>query len=155
MENVCEQLSQGDTFLSNSAQQGGAVAILGPALNSGRYILSVTPAVGPTSILRLPCAVNSALANATFAENKAVVSGGAVYAVSTPVVGALLSSAWLAACSQHDHLLCYDNSDKLIWGSVCVSVCVVCVCLCVVSLSLSVYLSAPNTTQMCQAQHAN
>ena len=89
LNNVCEQLSVGDTFLDNSAQQGGAVAILNPAISSGRYILSVQPAGGslvlPT-ILRLPCGVNSAVANATFERNKAAVSGGAMYAVSTPVV---------------------------------------------------------------------
>ena len=75
------------------------MALLNPALNSGRYILSVAPAVGPTSILRLPCGVNSALANATFAGNKAGVSGGAVYAVSTPVVGVLHQCCFvLSAC---------------------------------------------------------
>lgn len=63
------------------------MAILNPALTSGRYILSVSvTAVGPTTIFRLPCGVDSALANATFADNRAVVSGGAVYAMSTPVV---------------------------------------------------------------------
>ena len=88
LSNVCQQLSVSDTFLDNSARQGGAVAILNPALNSGRYILSVSvTAAGPTSIFRLPCGVDSALANATFADNRAVVSGGAVYAVSTPAVG--------------------------------------------------------------------
>ena len=86
LNNVCEQLSLGDTFVSNSAQQGGAVAILNPALNSGRYILSVINAVGTSSILRLPCGVDSALASARFVDNTAELSGGAVYAVSTPLV---------------------------------------------------------------------
>ena len=64
------------------------MAILNPALTSGRYILSVSvTAAGPTSIFRLPCGVSSALADATFADNRAAVSGGAVYAVSTPAVG--------------------------------------------------------------------
>lgn len=96
LNNVCEQLSVSDTFLDNTAQQGGAVAILNPAISSGRYILSVQPAGGalvlPT-ILRLPCGVNSALANATFEHNKAAVSGGAVYASSTPVVSSSLAGA--------------------------------------------------------------
>lgn len=92
LNNVCQQLSVSDTFLDNSARQGGAVAILNPALTSGRYILSVSiTAAGPTSMFRLPCGVNSALANATFADNRAVVSGGAVYAVSTPAVGSSLA----------------------------------------------------------------
>lgn len=75
-----------DIFSSNSAQQGGAVAILNPALDSGRYILSVVTASGTSSILRLPCGVDSALANATFTGNQAELSGGAVYVVSTPSV---------------------------------------------------------------------
>lgn len=86
LSNTCEQLSVNDVFSSNSAQQGGAVAILNPALDSGRYILSVVTASGTSSILRLPCGVASALANATFTGNQAELSGGAVYVVSTPSV---------------------------------------------------------------------
>ena len=86
LNNVCQQLSLSDAFVSNSAQQGGAVAILSPALNSGRYILSVKSFLDVDSILRLPCGVSSAMANATFTGNAADLSGGAVYAVSTPLV---------------------------------------------------------------------
>lgn len=103
LSNVCEQQSVSDIFLSNSAQQGGAVAILNPALNSGRYILSVVNAVGTSSILRLPCGVNSALANATFVDNTAELSGGAVYAVSTPLVSSQLCMRQLMICNS---LLC-------------------------------------------------
>lgn len=85
LNNACEQLSAGDTFLNNAAQQGGAVAISNPALQSGRYILSVTSG-GTNSLLRLPCNLQSALANATFTGNQAKVSGGAVYVLSTPQV---------------------------------------------------------------------
>ncbi|KAL0048014.1 hypothetical protein WJX82_005700 [Trebouxia sp. C0006] len=84
LSNTCQQLSASDTFSSNSAQQGGAVAILSPALDSGRYILSAVSAGGAASIQRLPCGVVSALANATFRNNQAELSGGAVYVVSTP-----------------------------------------------------------------------
>ena len=76
-----------DTFSRNSAQQGGAVAVLSPALDSGRYLLAVTSTSGTSSILRLPCGVNSALSNATFEDNQAELSGGAVYVMSTPLVG--------------------------------------------------------------------
>ena len=90
LSNVCHQLSTGDTFSGNSAQQGGAVAVTSPALSSGRYILSVTSASGVSSILRLPCGLNSAWSNASFENNHADLSGGAVYVVSTPTVSLLL-----------------------------------------------------------------
>ena len=87
LSNACEQQSVGDTFQGNAAQQGGAVAIISPALQSGRYILAVSPAVGASSIYRLPCNLQSALVNATFTDNEAPLgSGGAVYVLSTPKV---------------------------------------------------------------------
>ena len=85
LNNACQQLSAGDTFDNNTAQQGGAVAILSPALQSGRYMLAVTAASG-TSLLRLTCSLQSALVNATFTDNQANVSGGAVYVISTQQV---------------------------------------------------------------------
>ena len=121
LSNVCEQLSVGDSFLGNSAQQGGAIAILNPALNSGRYILSVMNAAGASSILRLPCGVSSALANATFIGNEAELSGGAVYAVSTPLVGAPLPSAH---CESPAHCPCsgmlvYHPVHAELWRMAC------------------------------------
>lgn len=86
LNNVCEQQSLQDTFADNSAQQGGAVAILSPALLSGRYVVSVTSTAGTSSLVRLPCSLQSALVNAAFTDNQATVSGGAVYVASTPKV---------------------------------------------------------------------
>ncbi len=105
LSNTCQQLSASDTFSSNSAQQGGAVAILSPALDSGRYILSAVSAGGAASIQRLPCGVVSALANATFRNNQAELSGGAVYVVSTPSVGSLCLPP-----------ACCDNNDSSIYA---------------------------------------
>ena len=100
LSNTCQQLSASDTFSSNSAQQGGAVAILSPALDSGRYILSAVSAGGAASIQRLPCGVVSALANAAFRNNQAELSGGAVYVVSAPSVGSLCLPP--ACCNNND-----------------------------------------------------
>lgn len=86
LNNACEQQSVQDTFTHNAAQQGGAVAIVSPALLSGRYIVSVTSPTGASSLLRLPCSLQSALLNATFADNQAEISGGGVYVASTPQV---------------------------------------------------------------------
>lgn len=102
LSDTCQQMSAGDTFSGNSAQQGGAVAILNPALDSGRYILSAVSTGGAASILRLPCGVGSALANATFRDNQAQLSGGAVYVVSTPSVSSLCLPS---ACRAWHHVL--------------------------------------------------
>ena len=99
------------------------MAILNPALSSGRYILSVSvTAAGPTSIFRLPCGVNSALVDATFADNRAVVSGGAVYAVSTPAVGSSLAECHPSLCLLsllvlECRLLCQGCASQALFGS--------------------------------------
>ena len=89
LSNACQQLSASDTFSGNSAQHGGAMAMCNPALDSGCYILSAVSNGGTASVLRLPCGIDSALANATFRDNQAELCGGAVYVVSTPSVGFL------------------------------------------------------------------
>lgn len=88
LNNACQQLSASDTFSGNSAHYGGAVAIHDPALDSGRYILSAVSSE-TASVLRLPCGIDSALANATFRDEHAELSGGAVYVTSTSSVGFL------------------------------------------------------------------
>lgn len=85
------------------------MAILNPAISSGRYILSVQPPGGPLvlpTIFRLPCGVNSALANATFEHNKAAVSGGAVYALSTPLVSSSLAGGHALISCLECRVLC-------------------------------------------------